>query len=48
MTKKDQEKYIKTFKDYRKSVTSSKESAKKFMVESGIITKSGKLSSDYK
>lgn len=48
MTKKEQDKYIKSFKDYGKSVASSKESAKKFMEDSGFLTKSGRLSADYK
>lgn len=48
MTKREQDKYIKSFKDYGESVISTKESARRFMEESGIITKGGGLSADYK
>ncbi|MCG8696421.1 MAG: hypothetical protein MI922_00085 [Bacteroidales bacterium] len=48
MTKNEQDKFIKSFKDYRKTVVSSRESAKRFMEESGIITKTGRLTAGYK
>ena len=48
MTKKEQKKYLESFKDYKKSVLSTKESAEKFLRKTGIITESGRLSSNYK
>ncbi len=48
MTAKEKNKYIKEFKEYRKDVTSSREKAEKFMIESGIHNKNGKLNNSYK
>jgi hypothetical protein len=48
MTKKEQLKTIKELENYKKEVTSSLDSAKKFLIRTGIHTKNNKLSKAYK
>ena len=48
MTKREQDNVISSFKEYGKEVASSRESAKQFMEESGIITKAESLTAGYK
>ena len=48
MTAKERNTYIEEFRDFRKSVTSSKKSAQQFMVDAGIHDKNGKLNKTYK
>lgn len=48
MSKKEYEEYLKDFRKHTKSVTSSKENAKEFLIRAGINTKTGRLTKFYK
>lgn len=47
MDTKDHKVYLKEFKAYTKEITANKESAKKFLFEIGIHTKTGRLTKKY-
>ena len=47
MDTKEHKAYLKEFKAYSKEVTATKESAKKFLFEAGIHTKTGRLKIKY-
>ena len=48
MSNKEIKLYIKEMKAFIKKISASKEESKKFLVQTGIYTKSGKLSKNYK
>ena len=48
MDKKEQEKYLKEFKEFGKELIKSKEKAEKFLQDAGIHTRYGKLTKRYK
>lgn len=48
MTKKQEKELISSFKEYSKEILSSKEKSQKFLIDLGICTKSGNLTSNYK
>jgi hypothetical protein len=48
MSSKEISRYLKEFSEYKDKVTSSKEDALKFLVETGIYTSKGELSKNYK
>lgn len=43
----DSKKYLEEFKEYSKSINSSKESASEFYKKAGINTPTGRLTKDY-
>jgi hypothetical protein len=47
MNTKEHKEYLREFKQFSKEVTSSKESAKKFLISSGISTPTGRLKRVY-
>ena len=47
MNTKEHKQYLKEFKAYSKEITSTQESAQKFLVRSGINTPKGKLTKAY-
>jgi hypothetical protein len=48
MSEKKYKEYLKKIKEYKKEVTSSKESANKFLIELGILTPKGNIRKAYK
>lgn len=48
MTEKQLKKIIKEMKAFGKKLLDSKEESRKFLIKTGIYTKTGKLSSHYK
>ena len=48
MDKKEQEKYLKEFKEFGKELIKSKEKAEKFLQDAGIHTQQGKLTKRYR
>jgi len=48
MTTKEVEAYVKDIKKFTKKVTATKEKAREFLAQTGVYTKKGKLSRNYK
>jgi hypothetical protein len=48
MTIKETKIYIKNMKEYTKRISSSKKESQKFLDKTGIYSKNGKLSNNYK
>jgi hypothetical protein len=48
MTKKQEKELLTSFREYSKEILSTKENSQKFLIDLGICTKKGKLTTNYK